>query len=86
MNGKTKRTVRTVLQVLLAVALFLPVLLDATGLRPSDVPWLAGVVAVAGVVARVMQSAAFERLLALVGLGTDPVSTPTLPGPGAGDA
>jgi len=69
MSDKTRRTVRTVLQVVLGLALAVPVLLEATGLRGDEWPWLAFVVAGAAVVARLMQSPAADELLHRVGLG-----------------
>lgn len=63
MNDKSKKTIRTALQVALGIAVALPLLLDATGLKPADVPWLAIVVAGAALFARAMQSDVVEQLL-----------------------
>ncbi len=63
MSDKVRRTARTVLQVVLAVALAVPVLVSELGLTAEQVPWLATVVLVAGVVARIMQADAVESLL-----------------------
>lgn len=80
MSDKTRRTVRTVLQVVLAVALAVPVLVQAAGLDAEQLPWLATVVAVAAAVARVMQSDVVEGLLQRV-LGGRLAAAP----PDAGD-
>ncbi len=68
MTDSSRRTVRTVLQVALAVLVALPVILDQTGITPDQAPWLAGVVAVAGVIARIMQVPAVDALLEPIGL------------------
>jgi hypothetical protein len=72
MSDKTLRTLRTILQVVLALAVAVPVLVETTGLTAEQAPWLGTVVVVAGVVARLMQSDAVEQLLRLVGLATPP--------------
>jgi hypothetical protein len=56
--------------VVIALAVAAPALVEVTGLSVADLPWLATVLAAAGVVARVCQSDAGERLLGLLGLAT----------------
>lgn len=73
MNDKTRRVIRTVLQVLLALAVAVPVIVQATGLTVDQAPWLATVLVVAAAIARVMQSDVVEGLLGRFGLATPPV-------------
>lgn len=49
-----RTTVRSVFQALVALAVMAPVLVQAAGLDPAGIPWLAGVLAVAAAVTRVM--------------------------------
>lgn len=63
MKDSTRRTMRTALAVILAVALAVPVLVQAAGLDTGQLPWLATVVAIAAAVTRVMQTPAVEELL-----------------------
>lgn len=80
MSPKAKRSIRTALQTLAAVAAVLPAL--AAVVADSDAlavaaPWLvaaaASAAAAAGVFARIMATPAVEQLLARLGLGlTDP--------------
>ena len=63
MNDKTRRVVRTVLQVLLALAVAVPVIVQATGLTIDQAPWLGTVVVAAAAFARFMQSDLVEQLL-----------------------
>lgn len=52
---RPRRTViRTVFQALVALCAMAPVLVATTGLSPEQLPWLAGVLAIAGIVTRVM--------------------------------
>ena len=75
MQPKNTRAIRTALQTLAAVAAVLPAL--AAVLAESDLavtaPWAvaaaASAAAVAGIIARVMASPAFETLLGRLGLG-----------------
>lgn len=68
MTSATKRSVRTALQTAVAFALALPAIVAAAGI-PDALPWVAGALAVAGGLARVMQLPAVEALLDRVGLG-----------------
>ena len=68
MSDSTRRVLRTIVQVTLALAVTLPILLDQAGIDPSQIPWLATVVAIAGVIARVMQSPAVDAILEPLGL------------------
>lgn len=83
MNAKTRRVIRTALQVLLALAVALPVLVETTGLTVEQAPWLGTVLVVAAAVARVMQSDVAEALLRRWGLATpaDGEVPPVLPPP-----
>ncbi|WP_371795972.1 hypothetical protein [Streptomyces sp. NBC_01718] len=68
MTPATKRAIRTVIQTVVGVAVALPGILAATGLD-NALPWAAGAVAVAGIVARVMAAPAVEVFLDRFGLG-----------------
>lgn len=58
-----RATLRTAFQALLALAVMAPVLVEATGLRADQWPWLAGVLAVAAAVTRVMALPQVEQFL-----------------------
>lgn len=62
MKDSTKRTVRTVLQTTVGVAVALPGIVDASGV-PASLPWVAGALAVAGGLARVMALPSVQGLL-----------------------
>ena len=62
MKESTKRTVRTVLQTAIGVSVALPGIVDASGV-PASLPWVAGALAVAGGVARVMALPTVQSLL-----------------------
>ncbi|WP_033307328.1 hypothetical protein RFN58_06760 [Streptomyces iakyrus] len=59
---ETKRTVRTVLQTAVGIALALPFIVQASGV-PESLPWVAGALAVAGGFARVMALPSVQGLL-----------------------
>jgi hypothetical protein len=62
MKEETKRTIRTVLQTGVGVAVALPAIVAAAGI-PESLPWVAAALAVAGGLARVMALDAVQRLL-----------------------
>ncbi|MCX2181083.1 hypothetical protein [Streptomyces sp. SKN60] len=62
MSEAAKRTVRTVLQTAVGIAVVLPAIVDAAGL-PETLPWVAGALAVAGALSRVMAVPAVQNLL-----------------------
>lgn len=62
MKDSTKRTARTVLQTTVGVAVVLPGIVEASGI-PASLPWVAGALAVAGGLARVMALPAVQALL-----------------------
>ncbi|MFE6775362.1 hypothetical protein [Streptomyces sp. NPDC057702] len=68
MTTATKRAVRTALQAAVAFAVALPATVVASGI-PAALPWVAGALAVAGGLARVMALPSVETLLDRVGLG-----------------
>ncbi|MFE0877326.1 hypothetical protein ACFW4X_21125 [Streptomyces smyrnaeus] len=68
MTDAAKRTVRTIIQGVVAFAVALPAIVDASGI-PASLPWVAGALAVAGGLSRVMALPAVEQLLDRVGLG-----------------
>ncbi|MDX3214579.1 hypothetical protein PV318_03335 [Streptomyces sp. ME02-6991-2B] len=68
MSNASRRTVRTVIQGAVGLAVALPAIVDAAGV-PASLPWVAGALAVAGAVARIMALPGVERLLDRVGLG-----------------
>ncbi|WP_329622913.1 hypothetical protein OG357_22890 [Streptomyces sp. NBC_01255] len=76
MSPATKRTIRTILQGTAGVAVTLPAIVAASGV-PAALPWVAGALAIAGGLARVMALPAVEALLDRVGLGlVDDSETP----------
>ncbi|MGW2016040.1 hypothetical protein [Streptomyces sp. NPDC001927] len=62
LSENTKRTVRTVLQSAVGIAVVLPAIVDASGL-PATLPWVAGALAVAAALTRVMAVPAVQNLL-----------------------
>ncbi|MFB7375299.1 hypothetical protein ACFC0D_36315 [Streptomyces sp. NPDC056222] len=62
MSETAKRTARTVLQSAVALAVVLPAVVDASGL-PATLPWVAGALAAAGALTRVMAVPAVQNLL-----------------------
>ncbi|GAA5056496.1 hypothetical protein [Streptomyces similanensis] len=68
MTSAAKRSVRTVLQTAVGTAVALPAIVHASGV-PESLPWVAGALAVAGGLARVMALPAVEQLLDRFGLG-----------------
>lgn len=62
MKDSTKRTARTVLQTTVGVAVVLPGIVEASGI-PASLPWVAGALAVAGGLARVMALPSVQALL-----------------------
>ncbi|MFB7461725.1 hypothetical protein [Streptomyces sp. NPDC056188] len=68
MSPAAKRTARTVIQTAVGTAVALPAIVDASGI-PASLPWVAGALAVAGGLARVMNLPQVERLLDRFGLG-----------------
>ncbi|GGR38029.1 hypothetical protein GCM10010497_46180 [Streptomyces cinereoruber] len=62
MSDAAKRTVRTVLQTALGIAIVLPAIVSAAGI-PQALPWVAGALAVAGALTRVMALPGVQRLL-----------------------
>ncbi|MER7691576.1 hypothetical protein [Streptomyces sp. NPDC097610] len=68
MNPANKRAIRTVIQGVVMFAVALPAIVTASGI-PESLPWVAGALAVAAGLARVMALPAVELLLDRVGLG-----------------
>ncbi|WP_460067411.1 hypothetical protein [Streptomyces sp. YKOK-I1] len=62
MSDSAKRTLRTVLQTALGIAVVLPAVVGASGI-PAALPWVAGALAVAGGFARVMAVPGVQALL-----------------------
>lgn len=62
MSEEAKRTARTVLQSAVALAVVLPAIVDASGI-PATLPWVAGALAAAGALTRVMAIPAVQNLL-----------------------
>jgi len=61
-NDSTKRTARTILQTTVGMAVVLPGIVDASGV-PASLPWVAGALAIAGGLARVMALPSVQGLL-----------------------
>jgi hypothetical protein len=74
MKDSTKRTVRTVLQTAVGIAVALPGIVAASGI-PASLPWVAGALAVAGGLARVMTLPSVQQLLP-AWLRTDDTTSP----------
>lgn len=68
MTPETKRTIRTVLQGVVAFAVALPGIVAASGI-PDSLPWVTGGLAAAGGLARVMALPSVEALLDRLGIG-----------------
>ncbi|WP_405195185.1 hypothetical protein [Streptomyces anulatus] len=68
MRTPTKRTIRTAIQATVGIAVTLPAIVTASGI-PESLPWVAGALAVAAGLARVMALPAVEQLLDRIGLG-----------------
>ncbi|GGY29644.1 hypothetical protein GCM10010363_07610 [Streptomyces omiyaensis] len=62
MSDAAKRTARTVLQTAAAIAVLLPAIVDASGI-PATLPWVAGALAVAGGLTRMMAIPGVQALL-----------------------
>ncbi|MFF3840184.1 hypothetical protein [Streptomyces sp. NPDC001930] len=62
MSDAAQRTARTVLQTAVGIAVVLPAIVDASGI-PATLPWVAGALAVAGGLARVMALDPVQNLL-----------------------
>ncbi|MFE6819416.1 hypothetical protein [Streptomyces sp. NPDC057677] len=77
MKDTSKRTLRTVLQTGLGLAVVLPAIVTAAGI-PEALPWVAGALAIAGGLTRVMALPGVQRLLP-GWLRTDQPPTRTLP-------
>ncbi len=75
MTDAAQRTVRTVVQTAVALAVMLPAIVEASGI-PASLPWVAGALAVAGGLARVMALPGVQALIPRW-LRTDPAIPPT---------
>ncbi|MEU3600871.1 hypothetical protein ABZ714_19430 [Streptomyces sp. NPDC006798] len=62
MKDPTKRTLRTALQTAVGLAVMLPAIVAESGI-PATLPWVAGALAVAAGLARVMALPGVQRLL-----------------------
>lgn len=62
MTDASRRTLRTVVQTALALAVLLPAIVDASGV-PATLPWVAAALAVAGGTSRVMSLPGVQALL-----------------------
>ncbi len=76
MSTDAKRSIRTALQTLVAVALVLPAVVNASGI-PETLPWVAGALAISGALARVMALPSVQALLSRVGLSTNEEGSPS---------
>ncbi|MES9554771.1 MULTISPECIES: hypothetical protein [unclassified Streptomyces] len=68
MKPSTKRSIRTAIQAAVGVAAALPAIVAASGI-PESLPWVAGALAVAAGLSRVMALPVVEQLLDRIGLG-----------------
>ncbi|ANW22216.1 hypothetical protein [Streptomyces clavuligerus] len=78
MKDTTKRPIRTVLQTAIGLAAMLPGIVEASGI-PQTLPWVAGALAIAGAITRVMALPVVEAILTRLGLGLTPAPTPAAP-------
>lgn len=78
MKTPTKTTIRTAIQWTVSVAVVLPEIVDASGI-PEALPWVAGGLALAAGVTRVMALPSVQGLLSKLGLATDVPPGPTAP-------
>ncbi|MEU8519786.1 hypothetical protein [Streptomyces sp. NPDC048577] len=62
MSDAAQRTARTVLQSAVGIAVVLPAVVDASGI-PASLPWVAGALAVAGALTRIMALPGVQELL-----------------------
>ncbi|RLU85896.1 hypothetical protein CTZ27_26380 [Streptomyces griseocarneus] len=62
MTDASRRTIRTVVQTAVALAVLLPAIVDAAGI-PATLPWVAASLAVAGGLARVMALPGVQALI-----------------------
>lgn len=62
MSEAAKRTLRTVVQTAVGLCVLLPTVIDAAGI-PNTVPWVAGALAAAAAVTRVMALPGVQALL-----------------------
>ncbi|MCX2968791.1 hypothetical protein WDH52_17470 [Streptomyces sp. TRM70308] len=62
LSEATRRSLRTVVQTAVGLALVLPAVVEASGV-PRTLPWVAGALAVAGGLARVMALPGVQALL-----------------------
>ncbi|MBT2445918.1 hypothetical protein J7F03_02190 [Streptomyces sp. ISL-43] len=62
MSEAAKRTLRTLVQTALAIAVLLPAVVDASGV-PAALPWVAGALAAAGALTRVMALPGVQAVL-----------------------
>ncbi|MEU2281194.1 hypothetical protein ABZ614_04330 [Streptomyces sp. NPDC013178] len=62
MSVAMKRSLRTVLQTAVGLCVLLPTVVDTVGV-PETLPWVAGALATAGAVTRVMALPAVQALL-----------------------
>ncbi|MFD5057440.1 hypothetical protein [Streptomyces sp. NPDC058394] len=75
MQAPTKRTIRTAIQAATGFAIALPAIVDASGI-PETLPWVAGGLAAASGLARIMALPSVEALLDRIGLGLDDKEAP----------
>lgn len=78
-RDEVRRTLRTGLAVLLAVAALVPVLVELGVVDPARAPWLATIVAAAAAVTRLMADPRVDRLLGKL-LGEPFTTGRTVPG------
>lgn len=62
MSDAAKRTLRTLVQTALAIAVLLPAVVDASGV-PATLPWVAAALAAAGALTRVMAVPGVQAVL-----------------------
>lgn len=70
MSHKTKVTIRTVIQTVVGLAVVAPLLVDKVG-GTEAAGWLAGVVAVSGVLTRFMASELGQKLMGALNTSID---------------
>ena len=72
MSDSTRRTVRTVLVVVLGISAALPIIVAESGIDLGSTPGLALIVAFAGLINRIVNTPQVDEVLTRVGLGKSP--------------
>lgn len=75
-TDEVRRTVRTAIAVIVALAALVPVLVDAGVIDAGRWPWVGTIVVAAAAITRAMQSPVVDKVLRDLGVGRDPKVIP----------